>query len=96
MTDLPQQRDPNDPRRANPFTVALVWVAVGAATLALVLVLAGVAAADASSWRGGDAALIAGLTVWSDYLMTVGVVAAVGAVVLAGVRWVLRRAGLDV
>lgn len=77
----------------NPWLVLLVAVGVAAGVLGFIL---GVVAAEQSDSLLGDVAAAAALTVWSNFLMLVAVVSLVGALVVGGVTWTLRRAGLDV
>lgn len=82
-------------RRVSPFTVGLVTV--GALALLGAFVLAAGAAQESRSYSmvRDDAAVVT-MGAWADVLLVLGAVALVGGLVLAGVRWVLRQAGLDV
>lgn len=77
--------------RMLPHTIALV--VIGLAGLAIATVLTSVAnGVTTRTWdEPGDDALVAALTAWTDVAVTAGIVALVGAVVLAGVAEIARR-----
>lgn len=72
----------------NPFTTFLtVAGALGLAAGALLAILAFSEANNYASTMSTDG--LAAMFAWSDFLLLVGVVALIGAAVLAGVRWLL-------
>ena len=79
--------------RRNPYAIALA--ALGGVALVIALSLGLAAAQEASSYTG-DATTTAALTAWSNFLLLVGAVALIGALVLAGARWLLRSSPLKV
>lgn len=81
--------------RMLPHTIVLV--VIGLAGLATAIVLTSVAnAVTARTWdEVGDDALVAALTAWTDVAVTAGIVALVGAIVLAGVAEIARRTVRD-
>ncbi len=87
MTQPHQQ----DERPANPWIVTLTLAGVGAIVLAGVLALIALGQADDYL---ADLEALAALNKWSDFLLGAGVVALVGAFVVAGVEWTLRHAQL--
>ncbi|GAA5205880.1 hypothetical protein [Microbacterium kyungheense] len=79
--------------RRNPYAIALVVVGGVALVVALSLGLAG--AGEASPYTG-DPIAAAALDAWSNFLLLVGAVALIGALVLAGARWLLRSTTMKV
>ncbi|QCQ16979.1 hypothetical protein [Microbacterium sp. RG1] len=73
-----------------------LWVIAGVA-LVVGVILALTAGASADSFNSADdVVIVAALSWWSNALLLVGVIMAAGALVLSGVRSLLRRSGLPV
>jgi hypothetical protein len=87
-----------DPKPRNPFIVGLG--VAGSITGSLALILALVAASEAARLNdplsdagvGLDPAAVVALFAWADILGFISVVTIVGALVIAGVRWMPRVA----
>jgi hypothetical protein len=88
QTTPPASAPEDEASRVNPSVAALLTAAGFAWVLAYML---WVVLVDITDYEGYDRHAAAALIGWIDILIVGGVVALVGAVVLWGVRWELRR-----
>ena len=81
---------------ALPHTRALVLIGMAGFVAATVLVIIANGITSRTWDQFGDDALLAGLAAWTQVTVVIGIVALVGAIVLAGVSEIARRTLQDI
>ncbi|MET0886191.1 MAG: hypothetical protein ABWX92_07045 [Mycetocola sp.] len=77
--------------QVGPHTVLLIVLGLAGMLVAIVLTVVANGVTTRSWDEVGDEELLAALTLWTQIAATIGIVALVGAVVLAGVAETVRR-----
>jgi len=79
--------------RRNPYVIVLLVIGLFALVVAFMLTIVLWQVTDSTTH---DVVAASALSAWTYVLIGIGVASLVGVLVIAGVAWTMRKAGLDV